>query len=58
MQIRIIGMRIEGVTKADASFMSGTATLTFDETKTDLETIKRAFRRAGYPVTGRPRWID
>ena len=41
--------RIDGVTKADVSLEKAEAVVTFDDAKTNVETLLQATRNAGYP---------
>jgi len=56
-QVSITAKQMEGVIDADSSSIAGTAKITFDDTKTNLEKIKENFSRAGLPVMGKPKWI-
>lgn len=40
--------KIDGVTEVNVNFASGASEVTFDETKTDLQTIAAAVQKAGY----------
>ena len=42
-------MRIEGVVKSDVSAATNTATVTFDDAKTNLSALIKATTDAGYP---------
>ena len=42
---------VPGVNRADVSFEKRQATVTFDDTKTNVEALTRATRDAGYPST-------
>lgn len=42
---------IDGVTKADVSLEKAEAVVTFDDTKTNVEALRKATRDAGYPST-------
>lgn len=44
--------KLPGVMKADVNYVAGSATITFDETVTDLRTIKAKVRRCGYHCAG------
>ena len=46
-----------GVISADASFIAGTATITFDDTKISIEQIIKNFQSKSLPVLGEPKWI-
>lgn len=41
--------RVDGVSKAEVSFNKRQAVVTYDDTKTDVETLTRATADAGYP---------
>lgn len=43
--------RVDGVSKAEVSFNKRQAVVTYDDTKTDVETLTRATADAGYPST-------
>lgn len=43
--------KVEGVTKTKVSFENREATVTFDNTKTNLQALTRATQNAGYPST-------
>ena len=45
---------IEGVAEAVADINAHTVTVTFDDTKTGLEAIKKALETAGFSVPGEP----
>jgi P-type Cu2+ transporter len=44
--------RLPGVAKAEVNYVAGSATVTFDETVTDLKAIKAKVRECGYHCTG------
>jgi P-type Cu2+ transporter len=44
--------RIPGVERADVNFAAGSATVLYDETRTDVAAIKEAVRACGYHCTG------
>jgi copper chaperone CopZ len=46
-----------GVIKAEANFIAGTATVTFDDTKTSVEQIVKNFERQNLAVLGEPKMI-
>jgi copper chaperone CopZ len=46
-----------GVISADANFIAGTATITFDDTKITIEEIIKNFQSKSMPVLGTPKWI-
>ena len=46
-----------GVIKADANFIAGAATITFDDTKTSVEQIIKNFQRHNLAVVGEPKMI-
>lgn len=41
--------RVDGVSKAEVNFDKRQAVVTYDDTKTDVETLTRATADAGYP---------
>ena len=41
--------RVDGVTKAEVNFDKRQAVVTFDDTKTNVETLTKATADAGYP---------
>ena len=41
--------RVQGVTKAQADLDTGTAVVTFDDAKTNIEALTKATTDAGYP---------
>ena len=43
--------RINGVTKADVSLEKAEAVVTFDDTKTNIEALRKATGGAGFPST-------
>jgi periplasmic mercuric ion binding protein len=43
--------KVEGVNKADVSFKTGEAVVTFDDTKTSVEALLKATAAAGYRST-------
>ena len=43
--------KVPGVTRAEVSFDKRQATVTFDDTKTNVEALTRATTNAGYPST-------
>jgi mercuric ion binding protein len=43
--------KIDGVTKADVSLEKAEAVVTFDHTKTNVESLLKATKDAGYPST-------
>jgi len=43
--------KVEGVTKTEVSFEKREATITFDDTKANVQTLTRATQNAGYPST-------
>lgn len=49
--------RVAGVSAAEVNFDKREAKVTFDDAKTNVETLKRATRDAGYPstVVGEPK---
>lgn len=46
--------RINGVTKADVSLEKAEAVVTFDDTKTNVEALRKATKGAGYPSALKP----
>ncbi|WP_136415953.1 mercury resistance system periplasmic binding protein MerP [Herbaspirillum sp. ST 5-3] len=50
--------RVPGVSKTEVSLDKREATVTFDDTKTNVEALKRATTDAGYPSTqiGSKKW--
>ena len=48
--------KISGVTKADVSLEKGEAVVTFDDTKTNVEALRKATKGAGYPSTLKQKW--
>ena len=48
---------IDGVSKAATDPEKHTATVTFDDTKSTLEAIKKALADGGFPVEGAPEII-
>lgn len=46
--------RVNGVDKVHVSFEKREATVTFDDTKTDVEALQNATSNAGYPSTVKP----
>lgn len=43
--------KIDGVTKADVSLERAEAVVTFDDAKTNVDTLLKATKNAGYPST-------
>ena len=43
--------RISGVTRANVSLDKAEAVVTFDDTKTNVEALRAATKRVGYPST-------
>jgi len=43
--------KVEGVSKAEVSFQTGEAVVTFDDAKTNVEALLKATKDAGYPST-------
>jgi mercuric ion binding protein len=43
--------KVEGVTKTEVNLEKRAAVVTFDDTRTSLEALKRATGEAGYPST-------
>jgi mercuric ion binding protein len=41
--------KVEGVSKAEASYQKGEAVVTFDDAKTNVDALLKATRDAGYP---------
>ena len=56
-RIRSILTNIEGVLKYNLYTKSFTVTVTFDDTKTNVEKIIEHLSKGGYPVLGEPQWI-
>jgi len=48
---------MKGVIKVVASYISGTATITFDDSIITLEEIIANYNRTDYRVVGEPQWI-
>lgn len=46
--------RVDGVSKADVSFEKKEATVTFDDTKTNVDALRKATADAGFPSTIKP----
>jgi len=46
--------KINGVTKADVSLEKAEAVVIFDDTKTNVEALRKATRAAGYPSAIKP----
>jgi copper chaperone CopZ len=46
-----------GVLKVDASFISGTATITFDDEKITVDQIVKNYRNANFVVLGKPEML-
>ncbi len=46
--------RVNGVAKVDVSVEKHEATVTFDDTKTNVEALRNATANAGYPSTVKP----
>jgi copper chaperone CopZ len=51
-------MHMDGVIDAEASFISGTVKIKFDDTKTNVDEIIRQYKQAGLAVLGKPKWIE
>ena len=49
---------MDGVLHAEASFIGGTATIKFDDSKITLDQIIDNFKREGMVVIGGPKWIQ
>ncbi|NJD57340.1 MAG: heavy-metal-associated domain-containing protein [Nitrospirae bacterium] len=45
---------LAGVTFVDDDMMNASLTIVFDDTKTDMEKIREAMKKAGFPVEGEP----
>ena len=43
--------KVDGVTKAEVNFDKRQAVVTFDDAKTNVETLTKATKDAGYPAT-------
>ena len=48
---------MDGVIDADASFISGKATIKFDDSKITLEQIIENYKREGMFIVGKPKMI-
>jgi mercuric ion binding protein len=48
---------IPGVLSVDDDMISGTLTITFDGTKTDIEKVTEGMKKADYPVEGKPEFL-
>jgi copper chaperone CopZ len=55
--ITITGQQMKGVKSAQASFISGTVTITYDESETTVKQIIENYKRAGMSVVGDPQWV-
>jgi copper chaperone CopZ len=55
--VRIIGQQMPGVISVDASFIAGTATVTYDDSKITLEEIIKRYRNNSMHVLGKPEII-
>ena len=51
-------MHMDGVIEAEASFIGGTVTIKFDDTKTNVDEIVRQYKQGGFAVLGKPKWIQ
>ena len=48
---------MKGVKTAQASFISGIVTITYDESQITVAQIIENYNRAGYHVMGEPEWV-
>ncbi len=48
---------IAGVSYVDDDMMNATLSIIFDDTKTDLRSIREAMKNAGFPIEGDPETI-
>ena len=49
--VKIALSKVEGVSKTDVTFKNREAVVTFDDSKTTIETLTKATEDAGYPST-------
>lgn len=45
---------VPGISFVDDDMMNATLTIIFDDAKTDLDTIRAAMKKAGFPIEGEP----
>ncbi len=57
MIVRNISMQTPGVINADASYIGGSATVTYDDEKVTLEQIIRRYQNNNFRVMGKPEII-
>ena len=55
--ISIAGQQMKGVKSAQASFISGKVTITYDESQITVKQIIENYTRAGMTVVGEPQWV-
>lgn len=48
---------MQGVQEVRVNSGTETATVTYDEQKTDLQKIKTALKQGGYPIQGEPQFV-
>jgi copper chaperone CopZ len=48
---------MDGVIDAEASFISGKATIRFDDSKITLDQIIDNYKREGMYIIGKPKWV-
>jgi len=48
---------VPGITFADDDPMNASLTIIFDNTKTDMEKIREAMKKAGFPIEGEPEYL-
>ena len=56
-RIRSILTNMEGILRYNLFTKSFTVTVTFDDTKTNVEKIVEQLSKGGYPVLGDPQWV-
>ncbi len=49
---------IAGISFVDDDMINATLIIIFDDTKTDLKTIKEAMKKADFPIEGEPELLD
>ena len=57
MAARDAAASLSGITFADDDMMNATLTIVFDDTKTDIERISVAMKKAGFPIEGDPEYL-
>jgi len=57
MAARDAAASLSGITFADDDMMNATLTIVFDDTKTDIEQIRVAMKKAGFPIEGDPEYL-